>query len=167
MKITVIKSIVSIPEGKKYKVCELGYRTEDGKIKGMRIFGFGEQKNNFDTASKAVVGDILEAQFKTNEKGFWEFASLENTGTKEAMVNSTNKQATVTTPSRGNWETPEERAVRQVMIIRQSSLSNAIAFFNAIGHKKFTELDVIDLAKNFEAYVLGKEEKVDVTGDVE
>ena len=166
MKITVIKSIVSIPEGKKYKVCELGYRTEDGKIKGMRIFGFGEQKNNFDTASKAVVGDVLEAQFKTNEKGFWEFASLENTGVREAGLNPTGTTTHVG-GSRGNWETPEERAARQVMIIRQSSLSNAIAFFNAIGHKKFTELDVIDLAKNFEAYVLGKEEKVDVTGDVE
>ena len=166
MKITVIKSVVSTPEGKRYKICELGYRTDDGKIKGMRIFGFGEQKNNFDVASKAVAGDIMEAQFKTNEKGFWEFASLENTGVKEAMTNaSVNNQTTVTTPSRGNWETPEERAARQVMIVRQSSLSNAIAYLTAIGNKTFTEYDVIAVATTFETeYVL---KKGDVYGDVE
>ena len=165
-RINVLKSDVTVPAGKKYQVCELGYRTEDGKIKGMRIFGFGPMKTVFDVASKAVKDDILAADFRQNDKGYWEFASLSSTGEKAASAATpTSAQQPVVASRTGNWETTDERAARQVMIVRQSSISNAI---NAIPRPDtFDEVDIaeiIQIAKMFEAYVL---DKPVVTGEVE
>ena len=163
-KITVLKQETVTPTGKNYKVCELGYRTEEGKVKAMKIFGFGDSKGVFDVASKLQSGEIVEAQFAQNDKGYWQFSSLTPTGTKEAAdKGNTHSPASA---SRGNWETPEERAARQVMIVRQSSLSNAVAFF-ASREPKGTTADakaVVELAKFFEGYVL---DKPTVTGEVE
>ncbi len=163
-KITVLKQETVTPAGKSYKVCELGYRTEEGKVKAMKIFGFGDSKGVFDVASKLQSGEIVEAQFAQNDKGYWQFSSLTPTGTKEAADKGNTHSSS--SASRGNWETPEERAARQVMIVRQSSLSNAIALFAGQapkGHAATPE-DVIMVAEQFEAYVLGKPQ---VTGEVE
>ena len=135
-------------------MCEFGYKTGDGKIKGMKIFGFGDHKDVFDVASKLVPGDVCEAQFRQNDKGYWEFSKLTPTGAKEAVA----KAETAAGPARGNWETPEERAAKQVMIVRQSSLSNAIALC-AAQQPKGVEAGVdgiLELARMFEAYVLDK-----------
>lgn len=153
-RITVLKSAVTRPEGKTYPVCELGYKTEDGKTKGMKIFGIGDLKPIYEVAANANTGDVLEATFAQNDKGFWQFSSLAPTGEKSVPAD---KPAPASN-SRGNWETSEERAARQVMIVRQSSLSNAIAFA-AANNPKGASLDVdgvIGLARAFEAYVMEK-----------
>ena len=172
MRITVLRSNVVVPEGKKYKVCELGYKTEDGKVKGMKIFGFGDYKEVFDVAAKATNGDVLEANFRQNDKGFWEFNELTNTGERMAETAETKASGKSTTgammgaSARGNWETSDERAARQVMIVRQSSLSNAIAMVAANNPKGAgVQADVvIGIAKVFEEYVL---DKPTVTGEVQ
>lgn len=54
------------------------------------------------------------------------------------------------------YETPEERAKKQVYIVRQSSLSNALTAL-AIGAKTPPKPDeVIELARKYEDYVFGK-----------
>ena len=50
---------------------------------------------------------------------------------------------------------PEERAARQVYIIRQSSLSNATAILS-VGAKSLKVSDVIATAKELEDFVFGK-----------
>lgn len=165
-KITILKQETVTPAGKKYQVCELGYRTEDNKTKAMKIFGFGDQKAVFDVATKLQPGDIVDAYLAQSDKGFWQFSSLTPTGTKEATTGEQARSAAAPSAARGNWETPEERQAKQVMIVRQSSLSNAVAFF-ASREPKGTTADakaVVELAKFFEAYVLGKPQ---VTGEVE
>lgn len=57
--------------------------------------------------------------------------------------------------SKGNFETPEERAAKQVYIVRQSSLSTAVSLL-AAKKKEATLFEVIDTAKAFEAYVFGR-----------
>lgn len=73
-------------------------------------------------------------------------ALIERTPTKEAV--------------RSNYETPEERAKRQVMIVRQSSITAALKLFElgGSGGGGFVpdEAQVITSAKIFEAYVLGE-----------
>lgn len=168
-KITVLRTEVKVPDGKKYKICELGYKTDDGKVKSMRIFGFGDQKLVFDVAAKATKGDVLEAEFKQNEKGYWEFSNLVSTGSRvEEAAPSTqpagSTDAGKAVPSRGNWETAEERANRQVLIARQSSLKVAADILIAQGNP--TEQGVIDLADRLTNYVLNGS-TVKVTGEVE
>jgi hypothetical protein len=70
-----------------------------------------------------------------------------------------------TNPSpKSTYETPEERAARQVLIVRQSSISSAVEF--AVAHKVKDPQEVIAIAKQFEDYVFGndkvKQEVVEV-----
>lgn len=174
-KITVIRSVKTVAE-KGYPVVELAYKTDDGKTKGMKIFGFGEQKANAQVAGDAQQGDVLEAEFEQNAKGYWQFRSLKATGEKATTAGTGVSGSTPTEgrssgstyaagQSKGNWETSEERAARQVMIVRQSSLSTAASL-----RPKGSAAEVISLAKEFEAFVMGKEapkQQVKQTGEVE
>ncbi len=161
-KITVLKlDITRAPKG--YWVAELAYKTDDGKTKGMKVLDF-VQKDVFAILKETKVGDVLEANFEQNAKGFWQFKDIKNTGTTGDTSVPATPASSPSKSSGGNWETSVERAARQVMIVRQSSLSNAIEYLNLAGLKKVTEDDVIKSAKIFEAYVLSKEP---VTGDVE
>ena len=57
-----------------------------------------------------------------------------------------------------NYETAEERARRQVYIIRQSSLGTAVELLGSGA----SVADVINTAKQFEAYVFSKEAEGEV-----
>ena len=150
-KITVLKSeVTKAPKG--YSVAEIAYKTADGNTKGMKVLDF-VQKDVFAVVKEAKPGDILDAEFEKNPKGFWVLKSLIATGHKEDT--SSVQTATPSTPAKGNWETSEERAAKQIMIVRQSSLSNAIATFTG-NESEFASQDVIELAKVYEAYVLSQ-----------
>ncbi len=77
----------------------------------------------------------------------------------------TTPKAAGSTKFQSTYETPEERAKKQVYIVRQSSLANAIAACKA------NELDVEELiiiAKKFEAYVFDNTEvKAEQDNEVE
>lgn len=162
--ITVIRSTPSVaPKG--YEIVELAYKTDDGKTKGMKIMGFGEQKALIPVAKAAQPGDVLEAGFAQNDKGFWQFTSLANTGRKADAPSTSAAPVANSGASRGNWETPDERAARQLMIVRQNALTNAIAYRAAMEPKGLTVdvATIVATAQAFEEYTSGK---VAVTGDV-
>ena len=163
-KITVLKISINKAPGKNYNIAEVAYKTEDGKTKGMKVLDF-VQKDVFAVLTTVNAGDVLNADFEQNAKGFWQFAQVSKTGEKQE-VSAAPAMANSPAPSvnKGNWETSDERAARQVMIVRQSSLSNTINYFELTGHKKATPEDVIAVSKLFEAFVMGK---VKVTGEVE
>lgn len=163
-RITVLRSTASKAD-KGYTIVELAYKTEDGKTKGMKIFGFGPQKEVAEVAKAAKAGEVLEAVFQQNQKGYWEFASLKSTGEVVGASVPTGGGSTGGA-SRSNWETSEERAARQVLIVRQSSLSTAVNFCEVAKIKPNVD-DVIGYAKMFEDYVMGKAESKQLTGDIE
>src|SRR3990172_8667217 len=101
-KITVIKSTTTkAPKG--YEIVELVYKTEEDKTKGMKIFNLGDLKQVAEVAKVATTGDILDAEFKQNDKGFWQFDSLTNTGIKAAAdtKGENPKGAMTSAPARG------------------------------------------------------------------
>lgn len=161
-KIVVLKAeVTTAPKG--YKVAEIAYKTDDGKTKGMKVLDF-VQKEVFAALKDVKPGDVLNADFEKNAKGFWQFAQVSKTGeTASVSSNSGTPASAVPAKSGGNWETSAERAAKQVMIVRQSSISNAIEYMNVQKVKGGTG-DVIDIAKCFEDYVLGT---VTQTGEVE
>ena len=61
------------------------------------------------------------------------------------------------TSPKSTYETPEERAKRQVLIVRQSSLSSAIELLKT-DKKSPTVPEVLQVAKQFEAYVFGNDD---------
>lgn len=151
--ITVIRSTASVPAGKNYTLVELAYKTDDGKTKGMKIFGFGDQEAVASAFKDAAAGDVFDVEFEQNNKGYWQFRSAKNTGVKAVESAKGEKPATTV---KGNWETTEERAARQVLIVRQSSLSSAVEFLVNAGGKAPTKETVVEVAKYFESYVFDK-----------
>ena len=161
--ITVIRALTSkAPKG--YPIVELAYKSDDGKTKGMKVLGFGPQKAITDILSSVETGAVLDVEFEQNDRGYWQFKSVKPTGKKEDVAVA---DAGNSSKAKSNWETTEERAARQVMIVRQSSLSSAVAFLAALEPKGITKTadGVVDVAKTFEAYVFSKETKP--TGDIE
>ena len=101
---------------------------------------------------------------KEKEGEFWNVKSIrKDDGSTVSNVADNSKAATSTgstrvgavstAPRTSTYETPEERAIKQVYIVRQSSISASINFLNHDGDVG----DVLRVAKQFEAYVFGKD----------
>lgn len=155
---------IQVPKngGGTYPGSRLSYReTSSGKVQEQ---GFHNQALKFKPEVKNAlvslnVGDAIIIDKEKNDKGFWEVQSItKNDGGAQAPAsNPTIAGAKATVSPKSTYETPEERAQKQVYIVRQSSISNAIDLLAANGGKKNTVDDVIDVAKVFEAYVFGVE----------
>ena len=66
------------------------------------------------------------------------------------------------TPSpKSTYETPEERAARQRLIVRQSCLSNAVETLK-VDKKGVDPTEALKLAERYVGWVFGEEAKVDV-----
>jgi len=153
---TVITSEVDVQVAKNgggtYPGARLTYRTEDGKIQEQAFhnnaFKFNAGLKTALTALKA--GDVISIDKEKNDAGFWGVKSI----TKETGGTA---HTPATASPKSNYETPEERAKKQVYIVRQSSIANAIALLSSNGGKKNTTEEAIAVAKQFEAYVFGEE----------
>jgi hypothetical protein len=101
---------------------------------------------------------------KEKEGDFWNVKSIVISGaeeiTNDTPANNTKGHTTSqTTQGRtGSWETPEERAAKQVYIIKQSSLSAAINTL-AVGKDVVDPDEVTQLASKYTDFVLGNEKK--------
>ena len=72
---------------------------------------------------------------------------------------------------RSTYETPEERAKKQVYIVRQSSIANAIQFYALVNVEDVTNSveNILATAKQFEHYVFSTDpvqELIDMEDDI-
>lgn len=160
MTIEVLSSTVTtVPTAKgSYQVCELAFKnkTYDNKVEGKKIMSFAE-KAAFETLKNAQMGQVFTVGRQKDDKGYWKWTEVtqgETTASMTTQFNSSAPTAGKTSP-RSTYETPEERAARQVMIVRQSSISSAVALAAANSKTKVSTEDIISMAKDFEAYVMG------------
>ncbi len=151
---------------KGYNVVEVAYKDPEGKTKGMKVLDF-VQREVFSSLEGVNDGDYLDVEFEQNDKGYWQFKSVQKgekpVGTTEGQKTSSSSGSS--TGRTGNWETAEERAARQVMIVRQSSLSTAVQLL-ALRKDKAGASEVIEVAKQFESFVMGTQPEV-ARGDVQ
>src|SRR3990167_7946394 len=150
---------VPTKNGKSYQAIEVAYK-KDGKIEGKKIMSFASPAV-FKAVQNCVQGDFVTVTTEKNEAGYWQWESIDKSeGAIPPATQSAAAQGGGTSKSTGsNWETKEERAARQVMIVRQSSLSNAIATLTVAIKGAISSDQVIRLAKEYEAYVLDTEPK--------
>jgi hypothetical protein len=142
-----------------YQELEVVYKnlTFQGKVESKKIMSFGAGAPSFTTLSTAAGGSTWEITVVKNDKGYNDWTSAVHAdgsaGITEGAVAASTSKASAT--PRSTYETPEERAQRQVLIVRQSSLSSAIATLSvgAKSHPKPPE--VIAVAKEYEAFVFG------------
>ena len=148
MKIEIVNVVV---ENKgKYQMANVSYKTEDGKVEGKKIASF-TFKEVFKTLSEAQTGDIFDVESQKNDKGYWDWTFVKAAGKNTAPTSS---GYSPTVRKGGDWETAEERAKKQVYIVRQSSIAAAIRLGELNGTTgPVTEEDIIASAKLFEDYV--------------
>ena len=171
MQIEIVNvSVSTVPTAKgSYQVADIAYKNKSfqDKLEGKKVMSF-TNKEVFTTLSNASFGDVLEITREKNDKGYWDWIAVNGSGAglNEANPIVPQKGAGVSAPMPGkaatpspksNYETAEERAARQVLIVRQSSVSSAVDL--AVANKIKDPQAVVEIAKVFEAYVFDKEVK--------
>jgi hypothetical protein len=112
----------------------------------------------FNHIKNLTKGDVVDVVTTKDDNGYWQWTNIgSGQGTATAAATSS-APSTGGKVSGSNYETKEERAARQIYIVRQSSISAAIGALSVGAKSNLNSADVIKLAKDFEAYVFSKEE---------
>jgi hypothetical protein len=138
-----------------YGVLTVTYRS-NGKIAEKKLMSF-TNPTVFKHFEKATKGDQIDVTSVKNDKtGYWDWTAI---GTGEASTASTTQgTATPTRVTGSNYETKEERAAKQKYIVKQSSLSAAVALLTVGAKTPPSAKDVIALADEFVNYVFDNTE---------
>ena len=157
MQITVIDvgtpATKTASTGRQYQEIELMFKDDTGKPNTKKIMSFNQDL--YRSVQGLQRGAVISVERKKNDKtGYWDWISFYTGDSRVAQPES--KAASPATRVTGsNYETKEERAARQVMIVRQSSISSAVAALGVGGKTPVDAQQVIDYAKRLESYVLG------------
>ncbi len=117
---------------------------------------FGASKDVYKVVSEAQSGDVFDVKSEKiagqDGKEYWNWTGIQTAG--KNIPGQSQASGKASPAPRSNFETPEERAQRQVYIIRQSSLSVAQELLSNTKGKGYAASDVIDLAEEFTDFVL-------------
>jgi len=175
MNITLLSvDIKTVPTAKgSYQTADVAYKNNSfqGKVEGKKVMSFGATKNAFSALSTATPGQTYEVEIVKNDKGYNDWISLTPAVTgapsPAAAPSSGGGKPAASASPRSTYETPEERAQRQVLIVRQSSLSSAVASLAVGSKKELNPEDVVQTAKRFEAYVFGVDQPTVDDGSID
>jgi hypothetical protein len=162
MQINVIKVATEQRQGKKpgsqYSQLTVTYKSDRGDIKEKKIMSFANPAV-YNTLKDAKDGDVFEvATQKDGEYVNWTSAVLYGGDGGMAVVptksvSDSRGAEPKAMGTRSTYETPEERALRQRLIVRQSSISNAVEILTT-GAKTPPDVDsVFGLAEKIHDWV--------------
>lgn len=162
MQIQIINVTVStVPTAKgSYQVADVAFKnlTFGGKVEGKKVMSFGAGAPSFTTLATAQAGETYTVNVVKNDKGYNDWVSMTKGGEIAAQTQQGAglvKGGIALVGARTSmYETPEERAKKQVYIIRQSSASAAINALSVGAKTPLKPQEVIAYAKEIEAYVL-------------
>jgi len=150
---------------KPYQQVTLAFRDlQQNKLKEKKILDFTDEgKLVYSTASGAQQGQTYSVDMeKIGEYWNWKNMIQEAPGSVPSQAGSPtsygSKNVGTNTTAR-TYETAEERAERQVLIVRQSSLSAAVATLTAGAKTAVKSEDVLALADQYTKWVFQKEAK--------
>lgn len=155
-----------------FNTVEVVYK-KDGKVEA-KSFPDWANKEIYQSLLTLAKGDVRTVTTEKDSNGYWKWLSLtegsQQVGPETADNPSASSSGSIgasagrsgysgSKSSGSTYETSEERARRQVMIVRQSSASTAVALVDTgsitlNGDDKAGAL--IEVAKRIEAYVLGE-----------
>lgn len=143
---------------KKYGKATVEY-SYNGESRRQNIMSF----SNPDVFKKVqeLTGQTVEVEVGKNDKGYSEWRSISvlaaGAGQQTTSGSGSSATGTATRVTGSNYETKEERAARQVLIVKQSSLSAAVATLTVnAGKEKLQIEDVLDLAQKYSDWVFEK-----------
>jgi hypothetical protein len=147
----------SVKTGKgQYQTLQVSFKNEQGQVQGKKLMSFSNPAV-FKDIQGYVKGDRVDV-LTVKEGDYWQWKAIDKEGEappRPAAPASTGGGGKVIG---SNYETAEERARKQVYIIRQSSLGTAVELLGSGA----AVADVINTAKQFEAYVFSKEAEGEV-----
>ncbi len=146
-----------------YQTAEVAYKNNSfqGKVEGKKVMSFGATAMSFKVLTTAQSGESFEVEIVKNAAGYLDWVAMLPAGAAVATPvpastqGSINKAPSGATATRSTYETPEERAAKQVYIVKQSSLSAAINTLS-LGAKKLEPAAVMVLAQTYTDFVFGK-----------
>lgn len=160
MQITVIdvsENTKKSESGRTFQQLEIAYKNEQGTPQLKKLISFSNP-NMYKLAKTWVKGDTFNITTVKNAKGYWDWTGIEGEG---QVATESKPAATPTRVTGSNYETKEERTARQLYIIRQSSLANAIEILN----KGADTAEVLKLADKLVNYVLAKTEGIEAINE--
>lgn len=155
MQIQIIAtSVETKPTAKgSYQLLEVTYKnlTYQGKTESKKVMSFGANATAFKALADAQPGSVWEVTVVKNSQGYNDWTAVAPSHASAAAQPSPAKSTPAT---RSSYETPEERAQRQVYIIRQSSIASAVNILGAGAKAPLKVAEVLDVAKQLENYVM-------------
>jgi len=159
MKIRIIR-VEKDTSNPMYQALAVAYRNLDtGKTQSSKIMSFGNPDvfKTLDTLPD-VINTIWNVQVVTNAKGYPEWSAIARLP-DEAVTDVAETGRAL----KKDWETREERAARQMLIVRQSSLATAVDIVSSLHSAdpkthKFDVDGVLATAETLEAWVFRKPE---------
>jgi hypothetical protein len=117
----------------------------------------------FKVLKSAAPGTILLVETTKNAAGYDQWAKVSVEGSAGASEGATSRPAPAgaTRVAGSNYETPEERKQRQLLIVRQSSITSAIATLAPGSKTALNPDDVLVLAQSYVDFVYGVDEALD------
>lgn len=156
MKVNIQEVTVStVSKGRNtYQVAEVVYTTDRGENKTKKVMSFGDGKPVFDVLSKGGKG-----WYDTENSGapYYSWTKVTPAGGEDQPAATSQKSGVV----KSTYETPEERKVKQLYIIRQSSIANAIDYLRLTATAGDVGVnDVLNVAQEFVDFVYGTEDSL-------
>lgn len=156
----VIKNVEveNVVKGKsRYSKAKVDY-TWNGEFRNQNIMSF----SNPDVFKKVqeLVGQTVEVEVGKNEAGYSEWRSISAVGGATGAPAASPGTAATTRVTGSNYETKEERAARQVLIVKQSSLSAAVATLSPGAKAPLDPNAVKALAQDFADWVFNNEQEL-------
>jgi hypothetical protein len=132
--------------GRAYTELEVIYKDVQGKAGTKKIMSFSNPAV-FKAIQSSKTGDKVEVKTQKDDNGYWQWTGIG--GDAPAPSAAT---APTTKVVGSNYETKEERALRQKYIVRQSSLTTAMGILG-VGAKSLDKAAVLSLASELEEWV--------------
>ena len=147
--------------GKPYQQLEVAFKNNTfGKVESKKLMPFGANKAAFDALVNAAVGSIFEVTVSKNDAGYNDWTAVVQAPPGAVAQGSINGAGNAkvtggnTVQVKSTYETPEERAKKQVYIIRQSSISSAVDTLTAGAKSAPTSDAVLALAQTYYNWVM-------------
>lgn len=161
MQIKVNEVVVeTVRKGKgSYEIANVSYSFK-GEPRTQKIFSFANPQV-FADVQKVENGETIEVTLAKDDKGYTNWSKISRGGAEQA---SNNSAPTAAPQAQGkvlgsNYETKEERAVRQVYIVKQSSLERAIQYLGG-ATTGATKEEILETAQQFTDWVLDSQAPV-------
>ena len=161
MKIKVIS--VELTQKDKYSIAEVTYRSLDreGKVSSKKVMSFNKV---YETASKVQKDEVYDITSEKDKNDYWVWTEMVKSN---ESINSVSANASTgrVSKSTNTYETPEERALKEVRLARKNGLNVAVEYLKATKGAKFNVDEVITVAERFADFAIAGTTLADMVSD--